>query len=256
MMPRLEARGIPCETIEAFAEWGERMWPEGDWRGAMSARCSKTYVFRARGIAGTERVALVVGGVRVKTFTLAEDFARYPYTGPETGTVRIRFLRDEGARHDVQVDWLEVDGARMQAEHQPVNTGAFQKGACGGGDGYSEWLHCEGYIQFAPGQTTARFAPGDLDPAETFVELHPNPARDFAVVRFAVAERFAPASGGATAEVVVGTLFGQELLRERHAVHVGDNRVELALGELPPATYTVLVYGAGAVRKGILVVQE
>jgi hypothetical protein len=48
----------------------------------------------------------------------------------------------------VQVDYIIAGGATKQAENQSYNTGVYQKGACGGGNGHSEWLHCNGAIGF------------------------------------------------------------------------------------------------------------
>ncbi|WP_308365734.1 MULTISPECIES: hypothetical protein [unclassified Microbulbifer] len=57
------------------------------------------------------------------------------------------FTNDNGDR-DVQVDYVEVNGQARQAEDQSENTGAWD-GSCGGGL-FSEWLHCNGHINFGP----------------------------------------------------------------------------------------------------------
>jgi endo-1,4-beta-xylanase len=50
-----------------------------------------------------------------------------------------------GHRHG---DIVIAVGTTRQAENQTYNTGVYQNGACGGGSGRSEWLHCNGAIGF------------------------------------------------------------------------------------------------------------
>jgi hypothetical protein len=59
----------------------------------------------------------------------------------------VEFFNDSGSR-DVQVDYLSVNGSVRQSEAQTYNTGVYQNGACGGGNGGSEWLHCNGAIGY------------------------------------------------------------------------------------------------------------
>jgi endo-1,4-beta-xylanase len=46
------------------------------------------------------------------------------------------------------VDYIIAGGVTKQAENQSYNTGVYQNGACGGGNGHSEWLNCNGAIGF------------------------------------------------------------------------------------------------------------
>ena len=48
----------------------------------------------------------------------------------------------------MQVDYLSVNGSIRQSEAQTYNTGVYQNGQCGGGNGLSEWLHCNGAIGY------------------------------------------------------------------------------------------------------------
>ena len=75
-----------------------------------------------------------------------------PATTATTGDIVVCFINDQSGR-DVQIDYVEVDhiveGVHdptiRQAEDQSENTGVWQNG-CGGS--YSEWLHCNGCINF------------------------------------------------------------------------------------------------------------
>jgi arabinoxylan arabinofuranohydrolase len=58
----------------------------------------------------------------------------------------VAFTNDASGR-DVQVDYITVAGTTRQAEAQSSNTGVYANGSCGGG-GLSEWLHCNGAINF------------------------------------------------------------------------------------------------------------
>ena len=64
-----------------------------------------------------------------------------------SGGSTVEFTNDATGR-DVQVDYLSVNGSVRQAEAQTYNTGVYQNGACGGGNGLSEWMHCNGAIGF------------------------------------------------------------------------------------------------------------
>src|SRR5690625_5720713 len=70
----------------------------------------------------------------------------YTVTTDVTGEIRVAFTNDAGDR-DVQVDYIIANGITYQAEDQRVNTGFHDGTSCGSG-GYSEMLHCNGYISF------------------------------------------------------------------------------------------------------------
>ena len=115
-------------------------------------------IVHARGTVGDERIELSVNGSLIDTFTLStsyQDFTASIATSP-SDTIRIEFINDNGSR-DVRVDYIEVDGTRYQAEDQAVNTGAWNSGtgSCGGIS--SEWLHCDGYIEFPIGGSSSIF---------------------------------------------------------------------------------------------------
>jgi hypothetical protein len=63
-----------------------------------------------------------------------------------SGSVTVNFTNDASGR-DVQVDYIQVNAETRQAQDQSSNTGAYANGQCGGGS-YTEWLHCDGAIDF------------------------------------------------------------------------------------------------------------
>jgi Secretion system C-terminal sorting domain len=107
---------------------------------------SETYTIRARGIVGGEQIQLQINGVVKATFTLTttlQDYAIFT----NTGTARVVFINDEGAR-DVVVDYLKVGNTIIQSENQVINTAFYSNGRCGGGSN-NETMHCNGYIEYA-----------------------------------------------------------------------------------------------------------
>lgn len=100
---------------------------------------------RARGTAGSETIQLKVGSTTVASWTLTTSLQNYTASTSATGAVVVQFTNDASGR-DVQVDYLQYGGSTYQAENQPINTGVWNGSSCGGSN--SEWLHCNGYIQF------------------------------------------------------------------------------------------------------------
>jgi len=101
---------------------------------------------RARGTMGGEILEIQVNGNTVASFTMTTSYSDYSASG--SGTVRVAFTNDDQLENgmDIQVDYADIDGTRYQAENQAINTGVYVDGACGGSN--SEWLQCNGYIEF------------------------------------------------------------------------------------------------------------
>jgi GH35 family endo-1,4-beta-xylanase len=100
---------------------------------------------RASGVVGDEQMQVQIDGVAVKTWTLFTSMQNFTCgTSSTSGNLKVAFINDQGSR-DVQVDYIKANGITYQAENQQVNTGVYQ-GQCGGS--YSEWLNCNGYIDF------------------------------------------------------------------------------------------------------------
>ncbi|MCW3788670.1 glycoside hydrolase family 11 protein [Plebeiibacterium sediminum] len=118
----------------------------GDTGGGSSGGSALPIRIRARGVSGSERISLYVGGNNCGTWTLSTSMSDYRVTlYTSRGDIRVAYENDASGR-DVQIDYVSVDGDWRQAEDQSYNTGVWQNGSCGGS--YSEWLHCSGSIGF------------------------------------------------------------------------------------------------------------
>lgn len=102
---------------------------------------------RALGTTATESITLSVGGTEVQSWTLSTVMTNYTVETALLGDVVVTFANDDGGNADVRIDYVNVNGVTRQAEEQTENTGAWGNNRCGGG-APSEWLHCEGYINF------------------------------------------------------------------------------------------------------------
>lgn len=101
---------------------------------------------RARGTAGSERIMLQVAGQLLGSWALTTSMANYTASTSTSGDCQVYFTNAATGRA-VQVDYIIVDGnTTFQAEDQAINTGVWQNNQCGGS--YSEWLNCNGYIDF------------------------------------------------------------------------------------------------------------
>jgi polygalacturonase len=186
------------------------------------------YTIRARGLQGTEQMALLIGGQTVQSWTVSKGMQNYSYTGSESGTVRVAITNDQGKGHDLVVDKLTVDGAVYQAEAQAINTGVWQKGSCGGS--YSQWLHCSGYIEFEVEAANARQADQRtkkvVDKPLSGIRIFPNPLID--------GELTLQLGSATTGKVEVHDLSGRLLLQQRFAQQqqVGIRREALSKGLL------------------------
>ncbi len=101
---------------------------------------------RAKGVSGQEIIQISQNGIVYKTVTLTTAFANYTAGFDLVGNIRIDYINDATGR-DAEVDYIIVDGKTFQAEDQAINTSFYANGTCGGG-GFSQLMHCSGYIEF------------------------------------------------------------------------------------------------------------
>ncbi|WP_010662527.1 carbohydrate-binding domain-containing protein [Marinilabilia salmonicolor] len=94
----------------------------GDSSGGDTVSGDNTIVVRARGTAGGENLRVTVGGNEVANYTLNSSFSNQTIYTSATGGINVEFTNDGGNR-DVQLDYIEVNGAIWQAEDQTTNTG-------------------------------------------------------------------------------------------------------------------------------------
>ena len=202
-----------------------------------------TITVRARGTSGSESIRVLVGGQQIGQWTLTTGFRDYTATtNNTTDGILVEFTNDATGR-DVQVDYLRANSSTRQAEAQTYNTGVYQNGACGGGNGMSEWLHCNGSIGFSP-VGTARVAtptePGADAPLAT--ALHggqPNPFAGSTLVAYDLAE---PAQVRLDVYDVVGRAVATLADGAREA---GEHVARFEAGALPAGVYLVRLEAIG-----------
>ena len=107
---------------------------------------SKSFTVRARGTAGGESISLRVNNTNVATWTLGTSMQNYTASTTLSGGITVAYTNDS-TNHDVQVDYIIVNGQTRQSEAQSYNTGLYANGRCGGGSN-SEWMHCNGAIGY------------------------------------------------------------------------------------------------------------
>jgi endo-1,4-beta-xylanase len=107
---------------------------------------TNVFVVRAQGTEGGESISLRINNESVATWTLTSSMQSYTTSSNRSGSISIAFTNDNGDR-DVRIDHIQVNGSIREAEDQSTNTGVWGDGRCGGG-AYSEWLHCDGEINF------------------------------------------------------------------------------------------------------------
>ncbi len=92
---------------------------------AVAASSGGTIKIRAKGDCGTETMQLRVDGTTVKTWNnVSTSYATYNYDGFTSGEVRVHFTNDGGGGCDrnLEVDWIEVCGNRLQTETEATET--------------------------------------------------------------------------------------------------------------------------------------
>jgi peptidoglycan/xylan/chitin deacetylase (PgdA/CDA1 family) len=140
----LRARNLCPGRIDPTT--GHAVAPSGGGGGGGGGG-SGTITVRARGVAGGEQIQLVVNNATVATWTLTTSYQNFSVNNSASTGILVKFINDASGR-DVQVDYIIAGGVTKQAENQSFNTGVYQNGACGGGNGHSEWLNCNGAIGF------------------------------------------------------------------------------------------------------------
>ncbi len=106
------------------------------------------------------KIALDIKGDQAMYTFVSDRSTSYNYTykgsplKPED--VRVRFMNDftdkETKRsRDVRIDYIKLNGVKYESENKSVlSTGTWSKGEeCSDGYKESDWLHCNGYFQYA-----------------------------------------------------------------------------------------------------------
>lgn len=115
-----------------------------------SSLIAQNVEFRALGTTGTEKVNLLIDGKPTgQQHTLTKEFKVYHDIVFGTGDLTVEFVNDDGEANgrDVRLDYISINGNRRETEAMAVNSARYANGTCGGG-GYSEWLNCNGSVNF------------------------------------------------------------------------------------------------------------
>ncbi|TWU59011.1 Calx-beta domain protein [Rubripirellula tenax] len=133
--------------------------------GRQDYQATLAITIRAAGVTNEETMVLQVGGATVATFSnvggdaYAGQFQTYTYDvdGVSAGDVRIAFTNDlyddvAGIDRNLRIDSITIDGTTFQTESPTVFSTGTWLPADGVVAGFrqSEFLHTDGYFQFAP----------------------------------------------------------------------------------------------------------
>jgi len=118
---------------------------------AAASQIAQNVEFRALGATGTERVNLLLNGQPVgQQHRLSKTFQVYRDTIFGAGDLTVEFVNDDGQQtggREVRLDYIAINGAKRETEAMAVNSARYVNGVCGGG-GYSEWMNCNGAVNF------------------------------------------------------------------------------------------------------------
>jgi hypothetical protein len=128
--------------------------------GFSDAQGSVDITVRARGTTGSERIELRLADNSVASWNLTSSYSNYTYSHSQSvasDELKVAFTNDgrtsSGADKNVLIDYVIVNGATFQSEGDSVLSTGTYTGSSGCDDGLkrSQWLHCNGYFQYAIG---------------------------------------------------------------------------------------------------------
>ncbi len=129
-------------------------------QGQAYAATNATVNVRARGATGQEQIQLRVDGVTKATWNVTTALQTYRYVHPTSvgaNSLRVYFVNNgntsTGADKNVIIDYVDVNTQRFQTETSTTfSDGSWTSTTdCAPGYKASEWLHCDGYMQYATG---------------------------------------------------------------------------------------------------------
>lgn len=120
-----------------------------------SSLALRSYQLAAQGTLGGEIINVTVDGAPMDSHTLSTNYQVYSGTFFGNGEVGVEFINDDGVANgrDVRLDYIQVDGVRRETEAMTQNNAAYANGICGGGS-YTEWLHCNGSVNYGTFEST------------------------------------------------------------------------------------------------------
>ncbi len=130
----------------------------------------------AAGTSGTESMNLLIDNVVVQSWTNVGgdasngEFNTFQFVANGAVTadrIRVAFVNDSPTR-DLRVDQIAIDGVVYQSEAENVlSTGTWAYGNCTTGYFASEWLNCNGYLQYSTAPRGPGPVPGVVGVVET-----------------------------------------------------------------------------------------
>ena len=134
--------------------------------------------FRVAGDRGEEQFDLQIDGQTVQSYSAGDGFIVYSFRADRliaVDQIRLVFTNDQylpqqGIDRNLNVDWVEVDGLRVQTSNSNIfSTGTWlPEDGVSGGFGRGQILHANGYLQFdehdfnGTGSTIVVRASGDV----------------------------------------------------------------------------------------------
>lgn len=139
---RIYNRQLTIDEVSTLYE-GER----GKFEAWNTIATKGLIAVRARGNTGNESIVLRINDLTVQAWRVTTAYQTYVYNvSSSSQNIKVYFDDAGGPENDVQINYIRANGVTYQAEDQIINTGVWQNNICGGS--YSEWIHCEGYIDF------------------------------------------------------------------------------------------------------------
>ena len=231
--------------------------------GGTGAECAVAFMANANYASGNNALAYerfaTTGDWEVYTVSAEGDFA--------ADQIRTWFTNnrdDVTPNRDLDIDWIEVDGVRYEAESEDTySTGTWTSyDGCADGFKWSGRLHCSGYLHFAvrggnigavdrSSDGAAATAAGPSAMRIGGIRAYPNPAASGGVVYL----EGAPIADGTRA--VVTDVSGRVALDVPLGVHDGRPRAAISLPAegMPPGIYELTLVGGDEPWTQRLVVQ-
>ena len=232
MIPYFQEAGVDETTLQRLIDWGQTMWPAGDWEGLRpeaSEESSGQITIRAQGDCGSEIMELWIDSVKVEEWTLSTTPADYTYPGFTQGQVTVRFANDQyhpgqGGCEDrnLAIDYLDVCGTRYQTEAVATETAT-----CCLFD--PDKLYTNGSFDFGTLSCTPEAAPPSGGAvAQMGFRAFPNPASDQLTVE-----------GGQDYQLRLYDLTGRPVMQYDRL----SNRTTLDVAHLKPGVYLMKLQG-------------
>ncbi|GAA0726104.1 hypothetical protein GCM10009430_32750 [Aquimarina litoralis] len=167
---------------ESFSEW---LHCEGyiSFGNPINNSNRSKLIIKAKGDTGEELLAVLVNNKLKKDISLSNEFNFYEVSGIKTSDGLKLALKNDNGPRNVLIDYIINDNVLIQAESRNVNTGSWNSNLNKCGVPNSEWLHCNGFIDFGNSRERSEqsFESGNNSPfleteSKVLFTLFPNPS--------------------------------------------------------------------------------